>query len=69
MDDVLTGGTTIQETAELQQQLSNLLKEGQFSLRKWRSNDSHILANIKEEDTDDLLVLDKIEALKTLGLL
>lgn len=69
MDDVLTGGTTIQETAELQQQLSNLQKEGQFSLRKWRSNDSHILANIKEEDTDDLLVLDKIEALKTLGLL
>ncbi|XP_011884088.1 PREDICTED: uncharacterized protein LOC105571229 [Vollenhovia emeryi] len=70
MDDVLTGARTIEEATELQRQLSELLLRGQFQLRKWRSNEARILQNLAEgSKTDELLILDKEEAVKTLGLL
>jgi len=40
IDDVLTGEKTYQGVIELQRQLLDLLKKGQFILRKWRSNES-----------------------------
>lgn len=43
MDDVLTGGNTIEQTMELQQQLTKLLEKGKFNLRKWRTNEPLIL--------------------------
>ncbi|XP_011858289.1 PREDICTED: uncharacterized protein LOC105555857 [Vollenhovia emeryi] len=70
MDDVLTGSDTIEGAAALQKELSELLARGQFPLRKWRSNDSRVLHHLAEDrKTDELLVLDKEEPLKTLGLL
>lgn len=67
MDDVLTGGATYKEVTEVQQQLFELMKRGQFLLRKWRSNEAQILQHL-DQNTDALLTLDK-EAAKTLGLL
>lgn len=70
MDDVLTGSSTIKQTIELQQQLTQLLARGQFNLRKWRSNEPSILQHLSQQcKTDELLVLDKQDAVKTLELL
>lgn len=70
MDDVLTGANTIEEAVELQKQLSEILLRGQFHLRKWRANDSRLLQHLTERgSTNELLILDKEGALKTLGLL
>ncbi|XP_011880226.1 PREDICTED: uncharacterized protein LOC105568821, partial [Vollenhovia emeryi] len=70
MDDVLSGARTVEEAIELQKQLSQLLKRGQFHLRKWRASSSSILEHLAEQcKTDELLILDKEGALKTLGLL
>lgn len=67
MDDVLSGRRTYPDTLELQQQLFNLLKRGQFQLRKWRSNEPQILQHL-DQFTGDLLTIDKDEV-KTLELL
>ena len=70
MDDLLTGSDTIEEAAELCQQLSRLLLRGQFSIRKWRSNDLRVLENLPKENlVEKFLILDEDEPLKTLGLL
>jgi len=70
MDDVLSGADTIEGTIKLQRQLFLLLKRGQFHLRKWRSNDPRILKHLAAQcKTDEALVIDKDDALKTLGLL
>ncbi|XP_011859672.1 PREDICTED: uncharacterized protein LOC105557117 [Vollenhovia emeryi] len=69
MDDVLTSASTIEEAMVLRQQLSQLLQKGRFYLRKWRSNDNRILADLTEDsETDCLLKIEKEGALKTLGL-
>jgi len=70
IDDVLTGVDDLEEVIALQQQLTVLLANGQFSLRKWRANDARILIHLDEErKSDKLLTLNKEEPLKTLGLL
>lgn len=69
MDDFLTGGPTFKYVNKLQKELSELLMRGQFPLRKWRSNDPRAIQHIKENNTEDnLLIIDKKEPLKTLGL-
>ena len=52
---------------ELQRKMSELLMHRQFPLRKWRSNDSRIIQHLKK-NIDDLLIINKEEAFKTLGL-
>lgn len=70
MDDVLTGTNTITEALELQKQLTELLTRGKLDLRKWRSNKPEVLKHLQEKNkTDELLLLDQKEALKTLGVL
>ncbi|XP_012214798.1 uncharacterized protein [Linepithema humile] len=70
MDDVLTGGNTIQKAIDLRKELTELLQAAGFPLRKWRANDSGILQDITDDqEADSLLVLDDKEPMKTLGLL
>ncbi|CAL1678853.1 unnamed protein product [Lasius platythorax] len=70
MDDLLTGTDTKSESIRLQKELSELLMSAQFPLRKWRTNDRAILNHLTESGkTEDLLILDKQESVKTLGLL
>ncbi|XP_011876960.1 PREDICTED: uncharacterized protein LOC105567040, partial [Vollenhovia emeryi] len=69
MDDVLSGCDSLTTAIELQRQLSDLLKRGQFHLRKWRTNEPRVLQHLEEGcKTERMLVLNKEEALKTLGL-
>lgn len=67
MDDVLSGERTYQGIIELQRHLFDLLKRGQFMLRKWRSNEPQVLQQFQRQETDDLLVIDR-DTTKTLGL-
>jgi len=70
MDDVLTGSEDLAEAIALQKQLIILLERGQFPLRKWRSNREEILQHLTTDNkSEELLILDKDEPLKTLGLL
>ncbi|XP_077277433.1 uncharacterized protein LOC143905732 [Temnothorax americanus] len=70
MDDVISGARTLAKAIELQKQLSQLMERGQFHLHKWRSNDPRVLKHIATQcKTDDVLIIDKEGALKTLGLL
>jgi len=70
MDDVLTGSKDLAEAIALQRQLMTFLGKGQFPLRKWRSNCEEILQHLtKDSKSEKLLILDKDEPLKTLGLL
>ena len=71
VDDVLDSRETVEEARELQKQLSTVLKNGGFDLRKWSSNQPSALAdipaaerlsNIKIQDPNNL-------SHKTLGVL
>ncbi|XP_011859827.1 PREDICTED: uncharacterized protein LOC105557253 [Vollenhovia emeryi] len=70
MDDVLSGGPTLKSAITLQTQLTKMLARGHFPLRKWRANHQDVLKHLSEHSrADNLLVVDKDQPLKTLGLL
>lgn len=70
MDDVLTDSDSLEKTINLQKQLTDLLAKRYFHLRKWRANNNRILSHLLEEGkTEELLVINKKIALKTLGIL
>ena len=48
VDDLLTSANAVHEAIELQKQLSSLLAEGGFELRKWFSNSQEVLQQIPE---------------------
>ncbi|XP_070528261.1 uncharacterized protein [Cardiocondyla obscurior] len=50
MDDVLTGGPTIEAAQEIRLQLTQLCRAGGFPLRKWSASDPAILEGIDDED-------------------
>lgn len=50
VDDVLTGGDTIEEVQSLRKELTSLLASGQFPLRKFSSNHPNILKDVAEND-------------------
>ncbi|GBM17057.1 hypothetical protein AVEN_133323-1 [Araneus ventricosus] len=49
MDDVLTGGDSLEEVRELQIQLIRLLARAGMELHKWRTNALNLRSNISEE--------------------
>ncbi|GBO26087.1 hypothetical protein AVEN_46712-1 [Araneus ventricosus] len=49
MDDVLTGGDSLEEVRELQIQFIRLLARAGMELHKWRTNASNLRSNISEE--------------------
>jgi hypothetical protein len=69
MDDLLCGHNTFQETLVLRDQIIEILKQGQFNLRKWASNDPFLLPTVNSETSDNTAInLDKDGNIKTLGL-
>lgn len=70
VDDYLGGGNTIEETIQLCQGISSILKSAQFNLRKWNSNCPEILQILtnKSEPTSKELNLDHNSSSKTLGI-
>lgn len=67
VDDVLTGADTIEETVELRQELSSILKAGGFNIRQFASNSSKILKTIPEANVNLQLQSGEDATLKTLG--
>ncbi|XP_011251973.2 uncharacterized protein LOC105248729 [Camponotus floridanus] len=49
VDDVLFGANDISVLRQVREQLCSLLSRGRFTLRKWASNNSALLADIPEE--------------------
>ncbi|XP_032294251.2 uncharacterized protein [Drosophila virilis] len=69
VDDLISGGSCVQEAIEILKQTSGLLAKGNFRLRKWCSSDTSVLQNIPEEDRETLLKFDDgSDITKTLGL-
>ncbi|XP_011859038.1 PREDICTED: uncharacterized protein LOC105556551, partial [Vollenhovia emeryi] len=67
VDDVLTGVDNIDEARKLIDELSGLLKLGQFQLHKWRSNYAQALFG-GNDSTDFQAIDDEVDIAKTLGL-
>lgn len=70
VDDGLTGSNSLTEAIEKQRQLTEILYEAGFTLRKWCANHPRLLQGIPEEDQEVNLDLDDdgTQAIKTLGL-
>lgn len=69
MDDLLSGANTKHEAEILIKQISNILKSGGFYLRKWLSNNRHIIINtFTSDETREKHFLIYEAKTKTLGI-
>lgn len=68
VDDILAGADTLEKVTELKDQLINLLRKGQFELRKFCANHPDIIQDIPEEHREKRLIINDTEAVKTLGI-
>ena len=69
VDDLITGGDTINEVHVILHQVSNLLEKGNFIIRKWSSNNLSVLNGIPSDQHEKLLKFhDGTDVTKTLGL-
>ncbi|XP_043064525.1 uncharacterized protein LOC122320482 [Drosophila ficusphila] len=69
VDDLITGGSSIEEVEEILHQTKDLLSKGHFMLRKWCSNIPVVLENVPEEEKESFLKFhDGSDITKTLGL-
>lgn len=70
VDDVLTGCDTIEEAVEAKTQLMALLNAGHFSLRKWSSNRSEVIADLPQSFLACQLpqAINLEDGIKTLGI-
>ncbi|KMQ84705.1 gag-pol protein [Lasius niger] len=50
VDDILTGADTIDDALQIQTQLIQLCKAGDFPLKKWAANSNQLIEAIPEED-------------------
>jgi len=71
VDDCLSGADDITTAQEMQRQVTALLNEAGFRLRKWCANNSRLLSNIPLEDQEISLDLEQPakQTIKTLGLI
>ncbi|XP_054746174.1 uncharacterized protein LOC129250587 [Anastrepha obliqua] len=69
VDDLITGGDTINDVTHIMQQTSELLGKGNFKIRKWCSNAPKVLSNVPDADRAKLIKFDDGSYItKTLGL-
>jgi hypothetical protein len=68
MDDLLTGADSLAELIELRDQIIKILKQGQFELRKFQSNNITALPTNQNDEPNLTVQLNKNEQTKTLGL-
>lgn len=67
MDDLMTGGHTIQECKKLRGELIQALNKAGFHLRKWLSNNPKIIDEYTQE-TNEIIQIEETDSVKTLGL-
>ncbi|XP_018403789.1 PREDICTED: uncharacterized protein LOC108780532 [Cyphomyrmex costatus] len=68
VDDLLTGAETVEEARSLRNEIIILLSRGGFNIRQWASNEKRIIEDLSPDAMNANLVLDKTNALKTLGI-
>jgi hypothetical protein len=71
VDDLLTGADEIEEAFEIRNQYIQMLKAGNFRIRKWACNKLELLNDLPIEDVEltDTKVFQEDESIKTLGIL
>ncbi|KAK9692831.1 Pao retrotransposon peptidase [Popillia japonica] len=68
MDDLITGTDTLTDALYIKGKITDVLQDGCFPLRKWRSNDKRVLAGGNTNNECEYTITDK-QNTKTLGLL
>ncbi|XP_037811673.1 uncharacterized protein LOC119603636 [Lucilia sericata] len=70
VDDILTGGFSIEETREAQNELIKTLKSAGFLLKKITANDTQLLEDLPKDDIydSDFLRFHETSSTKTLGI-
>uniref|UniRef100_A0A8D8SYY4 Peptidase A2 domain-containing protein n=1 Tax=Cacopsylla melanoneura TaxID=428564 RepID=A0A8D8SYY4_9HEMI len=72
MDDLVSGGDSVEEAVQLYRDLTDMFQSAGFNLRKWSSNEDRVLAEIPEENRDKKVRFEFGEesdlSVKTLGL-
>ncbi|XP_037926645.1 uncharacterized protein LOC119661389 [Hermetia illucens] len=70
VDDLLTGSSTIEGAAKLQNDIVNVLKKAGFNIRKWSTNYEEVLKHVSTADreTSDVVNINLENTVKTLGL-
>ncbi|XP_055590366.1 uncharacterized protein LOC129742489 [Uranotaenia lowii] len=72
VDDMLSGGDSVEHIKQARTELVQLLRRGGFNLHKWCSNSSEFLSTIPEDQREKQISFDKSDVndlIKTLGLL
>ena len=70
VDDMLSGAETVEEATELREEVTDLLKKGCMTIRKWLSNSAEFMSAIPEDlraKDDSSLSISPAECAKTLG--
>ncbi|XP_054276868.1 uncharacterized protein LOC128995865 [Macrosteles quadrilineatus] len=70
VDDILTGGDSLEKTKKVKTELISLLESGGFQLRKWSSNSQELLQDVPSHHQELIFRDDKLEnpSIKVLGL-
>ncbi|XP_017461765.1 PREDICTED: uncharacterized protein LOC108355104 [Rhagoletis zephyria] len=70
VDDVLSGGHTIDSAIKARDEISEVLQSAGFPLRKWTANSEQILNGIPKADllSEDFLAFEDTSAVKALGI-
>jgi len=69
VDDLISGGDSVEEVREIRRQVKELLSRGHFPIRKWFSNESAALEGESECDKEQLIKFqDGSDVAKALGL-
>ncbi|XP_066583634.1 uncharacterized protein [Prorops nasuta] len=68
VDDLLTGGNTIEEVRQIRDELIALLARGGFVIRQWAANDERIIKDLPTEAIHTNFILNMDKTLKTLGI-
>lgn len=69
VDDVLSGGNTLEEVIEIRNQIDKILKAGKFELRKWAANNPQLLEGISESNLLSAPSVNFDNTVKTLGII
>ncbi|KAM8703778.1 hypothetical protein ACLKA7_008414 [Drosophila subpalustris] len=69
VDDMISGGSSLEEVRAIMHQTTNLLAKGNFQLRKWCSSRQDALHDIPESERESFVKFnDSLDVTKTLGL-
>ena len=69
VDDLITGGATFADITAIKHEVSAILNQGQFHLRKWYSNHHEFLKSIAEDEREKTIMINNNSVVKALGII